>query len=282
MRSSESEPTGRQRIRSFLAGGSCDRAPVLALVGELAPRVGQLDPANWLTEPELATRAVVDTARICGLDGVVLDAPAGAVAAFAPQGQPESDRELSCLRAVVMRVTALLSEEAGVLVGVAGPWRLLDVPAARDPDTSGEHHEHVDAMLGVLHHLGLASAAGVAVMEGRPPAGGNAAALGDLLAPVWAVARYYALPSLLVSSEGPAELSGVGADAVVVLAGASPAELLAAGAKRVGVPVSPDEGDLPDLPEGGFYLVRGDMAAGSDPGRVADLVGRLVGGEVQA
>jgi hypothetical protein len=85
----------------------------------------------------------------------------------------------------------------------------------------------------------------------------------DGLAPLWNVARYYAVPSLLVCPRGTTAAAGAGADAVAVWDGATAKELLAAGAPRAGVPIAPG-GEPPPLPAGGFYITAGELPAEAD------------------
>jgi hypothetical protein len=95
------------------------------------------------------------------------------------------------------------------------------------------------------------------------------------LATVWNVAHYYSLPAVLVAASGDRRLSAEGADAVTVWSGASPEELLAGGAPRVGVPVSPTPpAPLPPTPPGGFYTTPGEIPPDATVAEVKDLVRR--------
>jgi hypothetical protein len=85
----------------------------------------------------------------------------------------------------------------------------------------------------------------------------------DRLAPVWNVARYFSAATWLVCPRGSADAARAGADAVAVWEGATPDELLAAGARRVGVMIEPG-GARPPLPEGGFHTTAGELPADTD------------------
>jgi hypothetical protein len=85
----------------------------------------------------------------------------------------------------------------------------------------------------------------------------------DRLAPLWNVARYYSAATWLVCPRGSAEAARAGADAVAVWEGAGPDELLAAGARRVGVAVEPGA-PPPPLPAGGFHTTAGELPADAD------------------
>ncbi|MGB0095892.1 MAG: hypothetical protein WBP81_25555 [Solirubrobacteraceae bacterium] len=103
--------------------------------------------------------------------------------------------------------------------------------------------------------------------------------LEEALTPLWNAARYYAASSLLVLAEGTPEVAGTGAQALVVLRGASPQELIARGARCVGAPIASgfaatEVSTLPELPVGGFYTTDGELAADTE----IDWLHQLVAG----
>jgi hypothetical protein len=95
--------------------------------------------------------------------------------------------------------------------------------------------------------------------------------LDDALSPLWNLARYYSLPSLLLLAQADARAADVGADAVAVAAGVTPETLLARGARRVGVPVALGSAP-PPLPAGGFYLTAEELPPDADVDAVRALV----------
>jgi hypothetical protein len=131
----------------------------------------------------------------------------------------------------VRRLRVLLGERAALIV-------LLPAPELELANALGL--EHVDAL-------------GVLAAEVEP----------DRLAPLWNVARYYAVPSLLICPRGSTDAARAGADAVAVWEGATAEELLTAGARRAGVAIAPG-GEPPPLPAGGFYTTAGELPRETD------------------
>ena len=139
--------------------------------------------------------------------------------------------QLAAAVEAVQRLRVLLGERAALVVLLPGPELEL---------ANAIGLQHVDAL-------------GVIADEAGP----------ERLTPLWNVARYYAAPSLLVCPRGSTDSARGGADAVAVWAGATAEELLAAGARRVGVAIAPG-GEPPPLPPGGFYTTAGELPAGTD------------------
>lgn len=144
---------------------------------------------------------------------------------------PVERAQLAAAAEAVQRLRVLVGERAALVV-------LLPAPELELANALGLQH---------------ADAVGVVTAEVDP----------NRLTPLWNVARYYAAPTLLVCPRGSTEAARAGADAIAVWEGATAEELLAAGARRVGVAIAPG-GELPPLPEGGFYTTAGDLPADTD------------------
>lgn len=248
---------GRERVRQHLAGRAADRAPLIAFATEFAAHLEQVDQRGMWEDPGVLTRTLMALEALFGLDAIVVDVP---VAALARDRLPPVADSLARLR-------TLLADRAALVLALPGPMTCAAV-AGRDP--SPETLEDLGAeILGAFKALGPEHADCLAAVELVPVAIDDAQPLDDALAPIWNTARYYTAASMLVAADGPIELGGTAADALAAWAGASPHELAARGARHVGVPVdlssaSVDSPDLPELPAGGFYTTRGELATDTE------------------
>lgn len=144
---------------------------------------------------------------------------------------PVERAHLAAAAEAIQRLRTLLGERAALVA-------LLPAPELELANALGL--QHVDAL-------------GVIAAEEEP----------DRLVPLWNVARYYAVPSVLLCPRGTTEAARAGADAVAVWEGATAEELLAAGARRAGVTIAPG-GEPPPLPPGGFYTTAGELPPDTD------------------
>jgi hypothetical protein len=222
---------GRARVRDFLAGRATDRPPFLPLAIDFCARLEQTTRAELLTDPSLLTRGLLGAQELFGFDAIVI--------ALAPD-------ELEARPVVaeaVHRLRVLAADRAAVG---------LLLPGGREVDLLEEANAIGPQNLDLL-----------GVVEPRLGGEAEAAELASALAPLWNVARYYAVPSLFAAAHGGPEAAALGSDAVSVWSGARPDELLAAGARRVGVPLRPEDA-APELPPGGFYTTAGELPAETD------------------
>jgi hypothetical protein len=248
---------GRERVRRCLGARDTDRPPLIAFATDLAARLEQVDPSALWQDAGVLTRTLMGLEGLFGLDAIVVDVPVAALA----------DGRLATVADGLARLRTLLDERAALVLALPGPFTCA---AAAGRDRAPETIEDLGAeILDAAKVLGPEHADCLAVVERAPVTGDDAQRLDDALAPLWNAARYYAAPSLLVVAEGTAELADSGADALVVWAGASPYELVARGARRVGAPIEPPTAptaatELPELPAGGFYTTRGELAADTE------------------
>lgn len=256
---------GRERVRRHLAGRGADRAPLVAFVTEFAAHLEQLEPHEMWQDAGLLTRTLMGLEALFGLDAIVVDVP---VAALARGHLPPVADGLARLR-------TLLADRAALVLALPGP---LTCAAAAGRDRSPETLEDLGAeILGAFKMLGPEHADCLATVERAPITIDDVQPLDDALGPIWNTARYYTAASMLVAAEGPTELGDTAADALAVWAGASPHVLAARGARHVGVPIDPspagvDSPELPELPTGGFYTTRGELAADTQIEALRDLV----------
>ena len=245
---------GRERVRRHLAGRGADGAPLIAFATEFAAHLEQVEAQEMWQDAGVLTRTLMGLEALFGLDAIVVDVPVASLA----QGRlrPVADG--------LARLRTLLADRVALVLALPGP---LTCAAAAGRDRSPETLEDLGAeILASFKALGPEHADCLATVERAPVTISDAHPLDDALAPIWNTARYYTAASMLVVAEGPAELGDTAADALAVWAGPSPQELAARGARHVGVPVDPpsagvDSPELSELPAGGFYTTRGDLAA---------------------
>lgn len=248
---------GRERVRQHLGGRGSDRPPLIAFANDFAARLEQVEPAQMWRDAGVLTRALTGLEALFGLDAVTVEVPA---AGLVP------DR-LGVLADGLARVRTLLGNRAAVVLALPGPLTCA-VDAGRD--NSPETLEQLGTgILEAAKTLGPEHADCLAVIERVPVRGEDVQPLDDALVPLWNVARYYAAPSMLVVADGVSELADTSADALAVWTGASPHGLAAKGARHVGVPIDPPTAPaqapaLPELPVGGFYTTRGELAADTE------------------
>lgn len=264
---------GRERVRQFLVGGEADRPPFLPLPMELAARLAQVRPAELMEDPHLMTQSLLETVAVCDFDSVALALPRESLTDPAGAGFPGNDLVLGVLHEAVHRLRAIWGDRVGMVVLLPGPGTWA-TSGDRWPSLT-ELEDVVARLLAALNFLQPPLLDGFGVLEEDTP-DATVDDLSESLAAVWNLARYYAVPSVFVTAHGGTSAARTGADAVAVWDGVAPAELLGAGAQRVGVPLQmAGSASLPDLPEGGFFTTAGEIPATVEVERVQQLVAEV-------
>lgn len=238
---------GRERVRSHLGRGRADRPPLILFATDFAARLEQVERSALWADVNLLTRALIGLQSLFGLDAIVLDLPPAAL-----QGD-----QLPAASDAIGRLHTIVDDKAALVIALPGPL-------CRARDGAATLEELGDQLVRAAQELGPARADCLAIVERATVTSADAVALEDALMPIWNAARYYDVASLLVAAEGVPELGDTDADAVAVWAGASADELAERGSDHVGVPVQPGAAELPRLPEGAFYISRGELPATTD------------------
>jgi hypothetical protein len=242
---------GRERVRRHLGRGGADRPPLIIFATEFAARLEQVEPRMLWEDANVLTRTLLRLHSLFGVDAIVVEPPRAALTGD--------------LRATVTdaigRLRTLAGDAVALVIALPGPLTLVRAP--RDgPEVTLE--DLGDELVQTAHALGPERADCVAVVERTAVSSADVEPLEEALTPLWNAARYYAAPSLLVAAQGAAELGYTGADAVAAWTGASAQELTARGARHVGVVVDPGRSELPEAPEGSFYISRGELPAATE------------------
>jgi hypothetical protein len=261
----------RAPTSDYLTGRSDGRPPLLALVTELAARLEGLDVHAMERDPSTLSRSMLTTRRLLRLPDLTLRWPAAGLEQAAAAGSLAATESAAVVTEVVHRLR-ILAADASLTVLLPGPATLV---AALGGD-AGSFDELEDAATDVLNTLKAIEPQSVdvfGVFERVPIAPSRVEDLADVLGPVWNSAHYYAAPAIFVAAEADVAVAGIGADAVAVLNGSSAEDLLAAGARRAGVPVGAgDAAALPPLPPGGFYMTRGELDPDAEIEQLTALV----------
>jgi hypothetical protein len=274
----------RTRVRQFLARGTADRAPFLAMATEYTARLAQCTVGELLADPGLFVRSFTESVTVLGLDAVLIEVPAplasglievpadptsGPIAVSATLAS-DSDPAASAfagLRESLHRLRATLRDQIALAGLLPGPLTLaasLGVPVT--PDSLDDL---VTALISLQEYLGPAQFDALALLERLPVADPDVPALADAASAFWNVARYYSLPSLLIAARGTPRLPETGPTAVAAWSGVTAAELLAGGAVAAGQPPPPVPAPPPPAT---FYLTAGEIPPGSPVDAVRSLV----------
>jgi hypothetical protein len=252
---------GRERVRRFLLGSEADYPPFLPFSIELAARLAQASPEELFSDPHLLTQSLLEAVAVCDLESVVLALPKTAVGPPDASGFPEADPVLDVVREGLHRLRSMWSDRIGIAVLLPGPLAWVRHREQDRQASLAELEEVVARLLPATNFLQPQLLDGFGVLEDETPEGGMDD-LSEALAALWNLARYYAVPSMFVSSRGVAATARIGANAISVWEGASPDELVRSGAGRVGVPVATDgPPTAPRLRQGGFYTTAGEIPA---------------------
>lgn len=263
---------GQTRIRRFLSGADADRAPFLVFATEPSARlVGTSVPAMF-ADPHALTEAFLESLAVFGLDALVLRPPAELIGEAVAAGGGSSHPSLDPVAEGIRRLRALLGDRAGIVLVLPGPRTLA---RSLNRDAAVEDLEDIaTGLLNVAQALEPPLIDCLALFEREPLDAAAARDLKTAIAPLWNAARYYSIPGLLVADRAGPEVARGGATAVAVVEGASPGELKAAGASRVGVVVGRGE-DLPACPASGFYITAGEVAPDAEVESIQALTARL-------
>jgi len=276
----------RSRVRQFLARGTADRPPFLAMATEYTARLAQCTVGELLADPGLFVRSYAESVAVLGLEAVLIEVPAARALAVAAGGDPAACG-FAVVREDLHRLRATLRDQIAIVALLPGPLTLAgSLGVAATPDSLDDL---VAALIGLQEYLGPAELDALALLERAAVADPDVPALADAAAAFWNVARYYSLPSLLIAAQGTPRLAAAGPTAVAAWAGVTAAELLAAGIGVAGQPPSVPEllaagaaaaGQPPSsrpapLPSGGFYLSPGEIPPDWPVDAVRSLVWQL-------
>jgi hypothetical protein len=271
----------RTRVRQYLARGTADRPPFLAMATEYTAHLAQCTTAELLADPGLFVRSFTESVAVLGLEAILIEVPAPRVlpasvlpvtpvlpAARDPAtrvlpvafgGDPAAS-EWAVLREGLHRLRATLRDRLAIAVLLPGPLTLsvsLGLPAT--PDALDDL---VTALITLQEYLGPADLDALALLERKAVADPDVPLLADATAAFWNVARYYSLPSLLIAAQATPRLAETGPTSLAAWSGVTAAELLAAGATAAGQPPPADQQSPPaPLPPGGFHLTAGEIPA---------------------
>jgi hypothetical protein len=239
---------GRERVRRHLGRGGADRPPLIVFATEFAARLEQIEPGSLWEDANLLTRALLRLHSLFGVDAIVVEPPAAAM-----------DRDpRATVSDAIGRLRTIAGDSVALVLALPGPLTLARAPrAVRNASLEDLGDELVES----AHALHPELADCLAVIERTAVSSADSEPLEEALTPLWNAARYYAAPSLLVAADGVPELGETGADAVAVWTGASAHQLAARGSQHVGVAVDVGQSELPEAPEGGFYISRGELPA---------------------
>ncbi len=256
----------RSRVRQFLADGTADRPPFLAMATEYTARLAQCTSGELLADPGLFVRSFTDSVAVLGLEALLIEIPAVCVLPVAAGGDPAAGA-LGVLRESLHRLRATLHDQVAIVALLPGPVTLAD--QLRVAATPGSMDDLVGGLIAAQEYLAPAETDALALLERAGVADQDVPDLADATAAFWNVARYYSLPSLLIAAKGTARLAAAGPTAVGVWSGTTAAELLTGGARAAGQPPPP----VPrPLPPGGFYLSAGEIPASWEVSVVRSLV----------
>ena len=268
----------RSRVRQFLARGTADRPPFLAMATDYTARLAQCTTGELLADPGLFVRSFTESVAVLGLEAVLVEIPAAQVLAVAAGDDPAAGG-LAVLREDLYRLRATLRDRVAIVALLPGPVTLAGslrgAAALRGASAPEALDDLVAGLIRAQEFLGPAELDALALLERAGVADEDVPALADAAAAFWNVARYYALPSLLVAAKATARLAAAGPTAVAAWSGATAAELLAGGVMAAGQP--PSAGQPPPavpapLPPGGFYLSADEIPADWPVDSVRSLV----------
>ena len=272
----------RTRVRQFLAAGTADRPPFLAMATEYTARLAQCPAGELLADPGLFVRSFTESVAVLGLEAVLIEIPAAAVQPAAAGGDPATGGGpggggLAVLREGLHRLRATLRDRLAIVALLPGPLTLAgSLGAAATPESLDDLVAGLIAVQEYLHPAGLDA---LALLERAGVGDADVPGLSGAAAAFWNVARYYSLPSLLIAAAGTARLAAAGPTAVAAWSGATAAQLLAGGARAAGQPPAPVPAPLPP---GGFYLSAGEIPANWEVSAVRSLVRQVPGGAQEA
>ena len=120
----------RSRVRQFLARGTADRPPFLAMATEYTAMLAQCTVGELLADPGLFVRSFSESVAVLGLEAVLIEIPA----AVAVGGDPAASG-CAVLGEDLYRLRATLRDQLAMVVLLPGPLTLsasLGLPATTD------------------------------------------------------------------------------------------------------------------------------------------------------
>lgn len=256
----------RARVREFLAGEKTDRPPFLPFVTDFSARLEQVSRLEMFADPNVLARTLFGAQRLFGHDAILvsLHARLAAETIRAEAGPTAGSlRGVAVIAEAIHRLRAVAGEHAALVLVVPGPLTIARELGARGD--AGDLDRLAQDVLELVNTLRPEQLDSLAVLETEPLDDQILQELSEALSALWNLAHYYALPGVLFAAHAGRDAAIIEPDAVAVWAGATPEELLAAGARRVGVPVAPGQrGPLPPLPGGGFYTTAGELPGDVD------------------
>jgi hypothetical protein len=264
----------------FLAGAKTDRAPFLVLATGPSARLVRSSVTEMFSDPHTLMEGCLESLAVFDLDVLILRPPVKPIAeAIAGGPVGGSYPSLDPIAEAIRRLRTLVEDRTGVVLALPG-LRTLARELGRGA-TVADLDNIAGGLLAVTQALEPPLLDCLTLFETESLNATAADDLGAACAMLWNAARYYSIPSLLIVDRSGAEVASCGASAVAVFEGASPGELEAAGASRVGVPVGLGE-DLPACSAGGFYITAGELPADVGVEAVQALTARLRGADTRA
>jgi hypothetical protein len=265
----------RERFRTFLSGDAA-QPPFPVDATALAAALAQVPEGEMLVDPNLFARSFLECATVCGLESLLIAVPEDLALPVVNGRDPADEPALAALREGLARLRANAQDRLALAALLPGPSTLCRT--RRSNVTVDALEDTVSGLLRLQEYLDPPTLDAIAVLERSELRPSEHADIRDALATLWNVARYYAIPSMFLAADGGIELAQIGADAVVVWQGATPTELLAEGARRVGIPVA-DPATFPALLPSGFFTSAGAVPATWDVSTVRRLVERATGAQ---
>jgi hypothetical protein len=124
----------RSRVRQFLASGTADRPPFLAMATAYTARLAQCTAGELLADPGLFARSFTESVAVLGLEAVLVEIPAAHVLAVAAGDDPAAGG-LAVLREDLYRLRATLRDRVAIVALLPGPVTLAgSLPGASAPE----------------------------------------------------------------------------------------------------------------------------------------------------
>jgi hypothetical protein len=281
----------RTRVRQFLAHGTADRPPLLAMATEYTARLAQCTPADLLANPGLFVRSFTESIAVLGLEALLIEVPTADVLPTATGADPATRirpaatgadpatrirpaatgadpaaTRLAVLREDLHRLRATLRDQVAIVALLPGPLTLS--ASLGEPATPDSLDDLITTLIRLQEYLDPTDLDALALLEREAVTDPDIPLLADATAAFWNVARYYSLPSLLIAAQATPRLATTGPTAVAAWSGVTAAALLSAGAPAAGQPptppsIAPAPIPLPPapipLPPGGFYVTPGEI-----------------------
>jgi len=152
----------RSRVRQFLARGTADRPPFLAMATEYTAMLAQCTVGELLADPGLFVRSFTESVAVLGLEAVLIEVPAARALPVAVGGDPAACG-FAVLREDLHRLRATLRDQIAIVALLPGPLTLAgSLGVAATPDALDDL---VAALIGLQEYLGPAELDALALLE---------------------------------------------------------------------------------------------------------------------